>query len=224
MLNVIFRLEFQDHPKKNKGFKDIIKSSTSASDFLEKIKCSYPYEWATKLRGLEYAASRLHPEKEENYVPPSDETTFNVPQEIMDWCKQNVVVINPHFFMVSSITATQDQLDWIIQCTDDQLMEILKPYRDTHDQDAVVPVYTSSAQQESEKHPGPVHWGSTTTFADSSISPLIRKTRSLTSLMMSNGNTYIPSNPSSACSVTIQSTPNMGKKRRSKVVSRRLFF
>ncbi|KAI3452418.1 hypothetical protein Pfo_009083, partial [Paulownia fortunei] len=50
------------HPTpKNRGFRDIVEESTSAEDFIEKIKKTYPYKWATKLKFLEYAAATLHP-------------------------------------------------------------------------------------------------------------------------------------------------------------------
>ena len=79
-------------PPKNRSFRDIVESSTSANDFLIKVRDTFPYEWATKLKGLEYAASRLYPIHELTYEIPDDQQTFVIPQELQDWCRSNLIV------------------------------------------------------------------------------------------------------------------------------------
>ena len=84
-----------------------------------------------KIEGLEYAASRLHPIHEPTYEIPDDQQTYVIPQELQDWCRSNLIVINPHYYYISDPRASYESLKWIIDCTDAQLAKIFSPYRVT---------------------------------------------------------------------------------------------
>ena len=172
-----------DTTPKNRTFKEIVYSSDSAEDFLNRVKTNFPYEWATKLRGLEYAAEKLHPKIEEPYEPPPEKSSFQIPTPLLNWCKNNLCVINPHFYLISSPYATVDNLKWIVENTDDQLTKLLNPFRVIQDQELEEHPSTSLDQVVPEKPPGPDLLEDITTTVDSSITQDMIKMRSLTSLM-----------------------------------------
>ena len=220
-----WNLNLPSTPPKNRSFKQIVHESESAEDFLERVKSNFPYEWATKLHGLEYAADKLYPKPDDPpYQPPDGESTFKIPPELLEWCKNNLCVINPHFYLVSHPEASIDQLKWIVQNTDDQIIKLFNPFRVIPDLVCKEPPFTYLEQAEQEKQHGLDPWEDTITIADSLTGPNTMKMRSLTSLMTLSGSTSTHSNQSLDSNANILSIQSMGRKRSSKEASRQLFF
>nr|GMD16806.1 replication-associated protein A [Ipomoea batatas] len=86
--------EFQNHKvspsRRDDRWRDIIFTSTSKAEYLNRVKQEFPADYATRLQQLEYSAERLFPTTAPPYVSPFDPLTLQCHEDIQDWINREL--------------------------------------------------------------------------------------------------------------------------------------
>nr|AWO14283.1 replication-associated protein A [Sweet potato symptomless virus 1]AWO14289.1 replication-associated protein A [Sweet potato symptomless virus 1]AWO14294.1 replication-associated protein A [Sweet potato symptomless virus 1]AWO14299.1 replication-associated protein A [Sweet potato symptomless virus 1] len=160
--------EFQNHKvspsRRDDRWRDIIFTSTSKAEYLNRVKQEFPADYATRLQQLEYSAERLFPTTAPPYVSPFDPLTLQCHEDIQDWINRELYLVHLEDYILihncSYDTARQD-LEWLDDLARNPVKE---PSEDPGPSTYVVP----PAQQ---RQPGQDNSGGTTTGTVGLTSP-----------------------------------------------------
>ena len=84
--------------KKDSTWLDIITTSTTKQDYLQRVQTHFPGDWATKLKWIEYSADKLFPPEPKLYVSPFPETSLTCHENIDRWLNTELYLVSAEVY------------------------------------------------------------------------------------------------------------------------------
>lgn len=140
------RGSFTTGETKDSRMREIIRCSTSRSEYLSMVRDAFPFDWATRLAQFQYSAAALFPEVPAPYVSPVPTEDLMCNELIGNWLNADLFTVSVDSYQLCvgepSFDQARTNLQWMADYTSREVFQ------------QGLEASTSAVQQEQERQPG----------------------------------------------------------------------